>query len=429
MKQWFVLILLTLALVACEAESDFQLPTRRATQEIGVVPTLPSGVLLMSNTLLPTWTPTDTPARTPTDTPLASATASPTTSATPSESVIAPRLRVVSVRDILLREGPGLRYPATYSAAYHDEFQILSKAKDDLDSLWYEIVMLDGATAWVYAMKTEFVNPDALANIPFAVQIPPTPNGTSTPNLDDIASLMAYPVLSDISPRMLEVYQAGRSGGRSAGVFAKVGDCHTEEAGFLSPFDSNQFRIALPSDELLATIAYFNGSFSRQSLAAQSGFTVSALLDASWADDEQCRANESPLMCEYRLSNASIALIMIAEHDLDDSMPDAYERYLRRLIEASLAENIIPVLTTSPDPDFGSTVYSNKIVQFNLLMAHLASDYEVPLINLWRAVYAEEDMPNMVEAWIEDGEALPSVENLRNYLTLQMLAKLRLNLG
>src|SRR4029453_3002781 len=52
-----------------------------------------------------------------------------------------------------------------------------------------------------------------------------------------------YPVVPAVSPAMREVYQAGLQQGNDPNVFAKLGDCMTENPYFLGPFSAGTYEL------------------------------------------------------------------------------------------------------------------------------------------------------------------------------------------
>ncbi|MGH2524727.1 MAG: hypothetical protein ACRDH2_19645, partial [Anaerolineales bacterium] len=123
-------------------------------------------------------------------------------------------------------------------------------------------------------------------------------------------------------------------------------------------------------------------SFATPSLAAASGFNVAGPLDPTWANPEWCQAGESPLACEYRVARPSIALIMFGTNDTTYTEPAAYDYYLRTIVLQTLERDILPVLSTFPtrpeNPD--------KSLLLNQIVIRVASDYDIPLLNLNRAL-------------------------------------------
>src|SRR5690606_24895781 len=97
--------------------------------------------------------------------------------------------------------------------------------------------------------------------------------------------------------------------GRNPNAFAKVGDCQTSTDFYLVDFDyDNRYSLG-EYGYLQETINYYEGSFSRTSVAMRDGYNVAAILTPLRADPEKCESGESPIACEIRLHNPSVALI------------------------------------------------------------------------------------------------------------------------
>lgn len=193
------------------------------------------------------------------------------------------------------------------------------------------------------------------------------------------------------------LYQVGLAKGNDPRVFSKLGDCMTENEFFLAPFSDGQYDLGQYTelkgviDQFFGTPARNNGwqkdSFGTIGLAAASGFNVAGPLDPTWANPEWCRGAESPLQCEYRVARPSIALIMFGTNDVNATEPGTYDYYLRSIISATLDAKVAPILSTFPtrpeNPD--------KSVLLNQIVIKAAQDYQLPLINLSRAL---EQLPN-----------------------------------
>jgi hypothetical protein len=224
----------------------------------------------------------------------------------------------------------------------------------------------------------------------------PSPSQFDSASVSDI-KLSDVPILPQVSPAMREVYQAGLKQGNNPHVFAKLGDCMTENPYFLSPFAEGKYDLG-QYQSLTATIEQFYGyptrnngwkkdSFATVGLASAGGFNVAAPLDATWSDPDWCQGGESPLACEYRVSKPSIAIIMFGTNDVNYTDAATYNYYLRTIISATLDQNIVPVLNTFPtrpeDPQ--------KSLLLNQIVVKAAQDYGIPLVNLNRAL---DELPN-----------------------------------
>lgn len=105
-------------------------------------------------------------------------------------------------------------------------------------------------------------------------------------------------VPTDISDSMREVYQRRLDMGNDPKRFSVIDDCQNVSSYFLSTFDKpGDFSLGEYA-YLQPTIDYYQGSFSRTSLAVQCGFNAAAVLSPLRADPKSCNPGESPLDCE-----------------------------------------------------------------------------------------------------------------------------------
>lgn len=262
------------------------------------------------------------------------------------------------------------------------------------------------------------------------------------------ARLLETPIFVNMdSETAAEIFAAGQGMGNHADVFTTVGDSNTTNGDFLRP-------IGLPRNDcnlgdyayLQATIDYFStppttdntNSFTRDSIAADRGFSTYSALDPFWADAAVCEPNESPLTCEYRVVKPSISLIMLGQIDINyaGTDVDSYRENMEQIIAETIDQGVIPVLSTIvflPERD----VYPLSL-QFNMVILDLAEEYDIPLINLWRAV---QPLPNVgigpdrshLRAEVGRFCAFDGTENelggtLRNLLNLQALDQLRMHI-
>ncbi len=212
------------------------------------------------------------------------------------------------------------------------------------------------------------------------------------------ASWKELPVIPALSTGARDVFQLGVVKGNNPQAFAKVGDCETDTDWFLEDFDKGPSYYSLgPYQPLQAVIDYYKGSFGRQSLAARRGFNAAALLTPFWADQTQCKTDESPLACEYRILRPSFALVMLGTNDVPRK--DAFEDNLRKVIEFSLSQSVLPVLATKADNLEGDE-------SINATIARLAQEYDLPLWNFWAAV---QPLPS--HGLVEDGAHLTHAPN------------------
>jgi hypothetical protein len=206
-----------------------------------------------------------------------------------------------------------------------------------------------------------------------------TPPPTLAP--DEWKSLPIVPAVSDA---MKEVYKRGLEMGNDPNAFSKVGDCQTNTGFYLVDFDHKDwYSLGEEYSYLQETINYYEGSYSRTSLAMRDGYNVAAILTALRADPKQCEKGENPIQCEFRLHNPSITIISL-ETNFNDRPADDYGKYMRQIIEYSLEQGVVPILATKGDNLEGDD-------SINAEIADIAMEYDIPLWNLWAAL---QPLPN-----------------------------------
>ncbi len=246
---------------------------------------------------------------------------------------------------------------------------------------------------------------------------------TPTPVFDP-ARWKDLPVLPELSFHARSVIRDGIALGHNPNAFSKIGDCESRTTWFLGDFDlgSQYYSLGPYEEDLSPVVAYYQGSFNRLSLAANPGFTAASLLSPIWADREVCQKGESPLACEYRLHRPVVAFILIGTNDA--SNPKTFEGHMRKVIELSLEQRVLPILGTKADN-------VERDHSINETIARLAYEYDVPLWNYWLAV---QDLPG--HGLQEDGVhltfAAPHFDNpaalrnawpVRNLNALQILRR------
>jgi hypothetical protein len=205
-------------------------------------------------------------------------------------------------------------------------------------------------------------------------------------------SLADYPVVPAISATARAIYAAGLVQGSNPRVFSKLGDCMTENPYFLVTFAEGRYELG-PYAGLQTVLDYYHGvparsgdwtqdSFATKGLAAASGFNIAGPLDPTWADPKWCRSGESPAACEFRVARPSAALLMFGTNDVAFTEPANYDFFLRSLIEQSIDSGVLPILSTFPTRPESP----EKSLLFNQIVVRAALDYDLPLINLNRAL-------------------------------------------
>lgn len=462
---WCLWLTLVVFISACsDISQDTTLPTVAVLPSATITPTpVPTRIMRqIENDLPPTWT--FTPSATVTLTPRASSTSLPTWTPRPSTTYTATATEtpssdayVSNEAGVNVRSGPSTRFnPPIEVLDQNDPVNILaiSPERD-----WIKIETMSGKTGWVF-LDLITLNRDLRPDLPEEsiptptvspqpiVQIQVTPGepvvlgigGGATINNNSssggVPSNGTANIIS-ISDRTRQIYQAGLSQGHNPRVFAKVGDSITNNQPFMNGFGTQEYDLG-GYGYLQASIDFFdNGSFVRDSIAAESGFNAAAVLDAIWAPSGVCVANESPLACEYRVTNPSIAIIMYGSVDVQLYGANAFQGYLNQIVQSTISRGIIPVLTTFPN---GADYYPSQAEQFNNVIRNIAATEQIPLIEFRNPALNLPDRGvggdkfhlsmNGVSYYI----ALTGDQNLygltlRNLLTLQALDDLRQGLG
>ena len=188
------------------------------------------------------------------------------------------------------------------------------------------------------------------------------------------------PVIPAVDPSIRAIYDYGQTLGNDPHAFSILGDCQTRPAEFFGVFETDPSVVAGLSPELQETVAYFQGSFNRESSTSQDGTTPGSLLWTQWHRGEYgCTFAETPVECELRTHRPSFVIIQVGTH-----FESRNTEYLRTIILQLMDEGVVPILATKADN-------REKDERINRDMWNLASEYDLPLWNFWAAV---SDLPN-----------------------------------
>ncbi len=275
----------------------------------------------------------------------------------------------VTVRSLYARGTPS---PTGTKVASIFEGQVYNVLARSADSRWLRLDVR-GPEAWV---------PTNTGTVGGQVALLPV-GGTGVPAATAPPPPIGGPVLPTVSQRAREIYQRGLTLGNNPRAFSKVGDCMSVPPFFLAPFDKGEYRLGSEYAYLQDTITNFAGSFGRDSLAARDGLNVKSLFDPIWTDPKLCPPDENPLACEYRLNRPSLAIISLGTNG-GWQTNEEYERYLRQIIDYSIEQGVLPILSTKADNLEGGD-------RFNQTMIKLAAEYELPL---WNFALAARALPN-----------------------------------
>lgn len=238
--------------------------------------------------------------------------------------------------------------------------------------------------------------------------------------------LVGYPIVPTSFGRAQEIFERGLSLGRNPAMLSKVGDCNSTGWVFLHPFGENQYDLGAYS-QLEDTVEVFAEAFSYRTYAAYNGLNAGAVLDPIWAHPEVCEAGETPLLCDYRVHNSSVAVIMFGTNDMLVLTPAQFDRSLRQVVNESIQAGVIPLLSTFPR----HLTYPDRSVLLNKIVVQVALDFDIPLINLWLALEPLPDHGIAEDAFHLNGPLTragdmsePNLQTgfpMRNLVTLQAL--------
>jgi hypothetical protein len=219
--------------------------------------------------------------------------------------------------------------------------------------------------------------------------ITPTPTPDTRPLPEDWRS---WPVVPDLPAHLIEVYWSGIERGNDPTHFSKVGDCGLIPAAFFGIYDRpGQYYLGDRYAYLQETIDNFAGSFGREGYSLKGGMNFPAIFSPLRADPTACLPGETPIECELRIWKPSFIFINI-ENRYSGRTVEGYEEYLRRAVALALENGTVPFLATKADNVEGDHRY-------NLAVARVAYDLDLPLWNFWLAV---QSLPDHGIDWATD---------------------------
>jgi hypothetical protein len=307
-----------------------------------------------------TWTAIGPAATTP------PATATITATGTPTQTVAGQVIE--SGGGLRLRQSPGTAGAILDSLSASDILEIVGRTADNV---WLQVITAQGKHGWVKAVFVAVTGD--LKNVAITGKAVDAPDEALT-------------YLSGITAHARQIFLAGQGLGNRDFSFSKVGDSNTDNPAFLTPFDQGNFDLGSYTD-LAPAVNYFRGSFARISDAAVGGFSTAKVLDPALARGG-CASGETPLACEYRINKPSVALILLGTGDQHSWQ--GFEARYRQIIEYTIQQGIVPVLMTKAD-DLESKEDTAPAGFTNETIRRLAKEYDVPLLDLRRAV---EPLPN-----------------------------------
>ncbi len=168
----------SLALVVTDDSTPTQIPSPvpteppQQTSDIGAVVGQPLPTTPATNPSTEQSATTLTPESSPTPSP----TSEPTATPTPEASL--PRVRVMH-NLVNLRRGPGVVYLLLGSVTGGELLDVLAWNNDRANP-WYLVMTGDQRIGWIASTVVQAEDPEAIANVPVAATLPPTPEPTAT---------------------------------------------------------------------------------------------------------------------------------------------------------------------------------------------------------------------------------------------------------
>ncbi|HZJ24521.1 MAG TPA: hypothetical protein VFD54_14485 [Anaerolineales bacterium] len=207
----------------------------------------------------------------------------------------------------------------------------------------------------------------------------PVSTSTPKPPLAEDAWKQMPVVPTSVSDRAIEIYELGLTLGNDPTHFSIIGDCQNVSTYFLSAFDHpDDYSLGSKYDYLQPTIDYYQGSYSRTSLAVKGGFNAAAVISPLRSDPKSCNPNESPLDCELRVWKPSIVIVSM-ETWWSEKPAEEYDKYMRRVLDRIIETGAVPIIATKADNLEGDH-------SINATIAQIAYEYDIPLWNFWLAV-------------------------------------------
>lgn len=288
-------------------------------------------------------------------------------------------------RNTFLFTGPGETYTLTHVVVPGQRVEVLER---NHTGTWVFVQVLDDGGAvefdgWMISGFLEGTR-DGLdfRDVPVNAELTDAvPENATNPQLRALYSTPILPPLDALRDSLADIYARGQALGNHSHVVTKVGDSVTANVFYLLPMARDD-NILGPYAYLSETVEFFGTGVS-ESLAARLAMSSFIVLDPFWADSDLCQPNESPLACEYRVRQPSVAFIMFGPNDVRKISVEEYSANLTVIVEASLERGIIPVLVTfSSDPD---DAYYQRSILFNNALIAVGGALDVPVLNFWSA--------------------------------------------
>jgi uncharacterized protein YraI len=391
----------------------------------------------------------------------------PVQQATPAQSVAQPQQSQeqvgsssagfgVTISTLNVRSGGGENRDSISSVAVN--VRVIIESRNQFGD-WILVRATDGSVrGWVASRYVNFDEGVSLDILPISTEIIGAtqaeqvlsdfdPNATlpDAPNNALAERLHNTPILHNFrTQRIVSTFWLGKQYDNRPNVFMKVGDSVTDSQPFLLAYGQGGGYNLGNYGYLQDTINHFAGvsprdgvanSFTNRSFSAITGATSSSMLDGLWSDPNSC-GSESPLMCEINLTRPSVGFVLFGTQDMRVIPPHEFRIHMSQIVEAMIFNGVIPVISTFHNTQ---SYYGDEALVYNNIIVDISDQYEVPLINLWKAtqplpnngvnvndpVHLSQGADNYYNF---NGEETQYGVNVRNLLSLQALDELRNNI-
>jgi len=301
-----------------------------------------------------------------------------------------------AVIGLRLRTEPTISGAIITVLAPNTQLRIIGRTNDNG---WLEVITPSNQRGWVG--RTWVTTQISLNTIPVSAQtqiVMPaaTPSPTPAPASTNVsAPPKEFAVVSGVSENARQIFLRGQQLGNRADVFSKVGDSITSgtyapDSPFLVPIGNGKYNLDQYSN-LQSVIDYFSktkardaNSFANTSLAARAGWASWMAMTLPKYPTAPCNKDETPLACEYRIVKPSMAIIMFGTNDARLSSLATYEKYIRLIIETSIQNGVVPIVSTIPPIKAAWGVGRAEV--YNAIVIRLAREYDVPLLDYYSAM-------------------------------------------